>query len=46
MGTDLKTNLFINSPGGPRPELQLAHNLSLEFPDQITGDNELTFEIV
>ena len=33
----LKTNLFINSPGGPQPELQLAHGLSLEFPDQITA---------
>ena len=29
----LKTNFLINSPGGPRPELQLAHGLSLEFPD-------------
>ena len=31
-----KTNLLINSPRGSRPVLQLAHGLSLQFPDQIT----------
>ena len=31
-----KTNLLINSPRGPRPVLQLAQSLLLEFPDQIT----------
>ena len=34
-----KTNLLINSPGGPQPVLQLAHGLSFEFPDQISASN-------
>ena len=29
----LKANLLINSPGGLRPVLQVAHGLSFEFPD-------------
>ena len=38
--SDLKTNLLINSPGGPRQALQLAHGLSFELPDKITASGQ------
>ena len=34
-----RTSWLISSPVGPQPVLQLAHNLSLEFPDQISASS-------